>query len=137
MSNSNDPFDGVADLQSQAYRNGLSEGELSGKQAACKQGFQMGQKIAFNVAGEMGQYAGACEMYRLQNQPCLNEKGFKLASQICELVDKFDFSACHADSFTGNLTLIRDKYRQFCSLTNTKNYVHANQISSAANKLMF
>lgn len=133
-----DPFDSISDCQMKAYNEGFEEGVQNGKKAAFVQGFKVGQKMAFNIAKEMGQYQGSCEVYKLQNKhDDTNEKALKLASQICELIQKCDFVKCHEDSFTGNLTLIREKYTRFCSLTNIKNYFNQENANKDAVKLMF
>ena len=135
---SDDPFDIISDCQMKAYNEGFEEGVHSGKKAAFVQGFKVGQMQAFNIAKEMGQYQGSCEIYRLQNEiDSNNEKAIKLANQICDLIDKFDFVKCHEDSFIGNLTLIREKYTRFCSLTNIKNYFNQENASKQAAKLTF
>ncbi len=133
-----DPLDNVVSLQTNAYNEGFREGEHIGKKEAFLQGFKTGQKIAFNVANEMGQYHGACEMYSKQNSDSIsNEKILKLATQICELIGKFDVTDCHNENFVGSLKLIRDKYNKFCSLTGTRNYFVQTATATAASKLSF
>lgn len=135
---SDDPFESISTIQTRAYNEGFAEGEFSGKKTAFLQGLKMGQKVAFDVACEIGQYHGACAVYLKQNkEDSQNEKSLKLASQICDFVDKFDFVDCHNEKFPGSLALIRDKYTKFCSLTHTKNYFSKASTNTAASKLSF
>jgi len=134
----NDPLENVNGLQTNAYTQGFNEGELSGKKEAFLQGFKTGQKIAFSVANEIGQYHGACEIYSKQNSLTeSNEKILKLAEQICDLINKFDVIDCHNENFLGSLKLIRDKFNKFCSLTGTRNYFVQTATANTASKLSF
>ena len=134
-----DPFDEIFRLNSKAYDDGFAEGEISGKKAAFEQGFQIGKNTSFSVLNELGQYSGQCEIYQLENKNELENAAkitsIKLATQICQLIDNFDISNCHSDQFATNLNHIRDKYKQFCSLTNTKNSFGSS--SSNLSKLNF
>ena len=145
-----DPFDSINDLNKNAYESGFKEGLLEGKRAAVRTGFQMGQKVAFNLLNEMGQYYSACELYQLENgaeaqapetgesgsaKTGANSKAFKLAGQICELVNKLNMLDCHHESFMPNVEHIRDKYKQFCSLTGAKNIFSKQHLTSV--KLSF
>ncbi len=132
-----DPFEKIATIQTQAYDEGFAEGEFTGKKTAFLQGLKTGQKVAFDIVCELGQYYGHCAIYLRQNQDIENERNVKLASQICELLEKFDFVDCHNEKFPGSLALIRDKYTKFCSLTNTKNYFSKNSTNAATSKLSF
>ena len=133
-----DPLDNIARIQTTAYNDGFKEGEHSGKKEAYLHGFKTGQKIAFNVANEMGQYHGACEMYSKQNlESSSNEKILKLAVQICDLIGKFDVTDCHGENFVGILRLIRDTFNKFCSLTGTRNYFVQTATATTASQLSF
>ena len=147
-----DPFDAINDLNKNAYESGFKDGLVEGKRAAIRTGFQIGQKVVFNLLNEIGQYYSACELYRLENlaeppadaasntetpmlKPNANSKAYKLAGQICDIINKFDMLDCHTDSFMQNIEHIRDKYKQFCSLTSTKNIFSKQHLTSV--KLSF
>jgi len=116
-----DPFDGIANINKKAYDDGFIEGEISGKKEAIKQGFKTGQQIAFKVGLELGQYYGACEMFIINHSDSTEQqRSGKLAAQINEMISNFKMSNCHEPDFENNLNLIRDKYKQFCSLTHSK-----------------
>jgi hypothetical protein len=116
-----DPFKGIEHINKNAYDDGYSEGEISGKKEAIKQGFKTGQQIAFKVGVELGQYFGTCEMF-LTNHSDLKEqqRGIKLAMQINEMISTFEMSNCQDSQFEANLNTIRNKYKQFCSLTHSR-----------------
>jgi hypothetical protein len=132
-----DPFDGINNMNSNAYSNGFAEGTVMGERAAFVAGFKIGKETAFNIGGEVGQYTGACEAFLLNHQspaeattsPSKNERHIKLATQLLELIRSFDLVDCHADAFVPTLTQIRDKYKQFCSLTSSRNYVVEQDLS--------
>jgi hypothetical protein len=134
-----DPFESIVSINSKAYADGFDEGTMSGKRAAIVSGFKIGKQTALNIGGEVGQYQGVCEMFLIQHQrqsddtasPLKSEKHVKLASQLLELIQNFDLIDCHNDSFAPTLTQIRDKFKQFCSITNSKNYVVEQDISRA------
>jgi len=116
-----DPFEGIANINKKAYDDGFAEGEISGKKEAIKQGFKTGQQIAFKVGVELGQYFGTCEMFIINNSDSTEQqRGIKLATQINEMISNFEMSDGHDPQFEANLNLIRDKYKQFCSLTHSK-----------------
>lgn len=133
-----DPFDEISNLNTSSYNEGYTEGVLSGKRGAIVQGFKMGIKTSFSIAQEIGNCYGACQLYKRQNatdQSSQSEKLVKLASQICELVEKFDLNDCHSETFSNNLNLIKDKFKQFCSLANIKNVCSKQE--SSVSKLNF
>lgn len=138
MESSDDPFDQISTLNSKAYDEGFAEGEISGKKDAYKKGFKVGQETSFNLANELGQYYGQCELYEIshRNDEEPNTKKYtKIAAQVCELIDKFDLLDCHNDNFTSNLNHIRDKYKQFCSLTTSRSYFYKQTLTNV--KLSF
>ena len=120
-----DPFDEISQLNTKAYKDGLAEGEISGKKTAFEQGFKIGKNTSFSVLGELGYYSGQCEMYQIDNKNELENlskvNSIKLAGQICQLIESFDLANCHSEQFATNLNHIRDKYKQFCINTNNKN----------------
>jgi hypothetical protein len=132
-----DPFDEISRLNSKAYNDGFAEGEISGKKSSFEQGFQIGINTSFSILSELGHFSGQCEMYRLENLDELENlaktNSIKLAIQICQLIDNFDISNCHSDQFATNLNHIRDKYKQFCSLTNNKTNLNTSSNSSKLN----
>jgi hypothetical protein len=135
-----DPFEAIANLNTKAYDAGYREGTISGKKEAIRTGFKIGKTTSFNIASELGHYYGLCDLYRKEhdttehedssssshhtqvNSPTNDEKIVKLSSQICELIENFDLVKCHEDNFSTDLRHIRDKIKQFCSLTKYKNY---------------
>jgi hypothetical protein len=138
-----DPFEAITSLNTKAYDAGYKEGTIAGKKEAIRTGFGIGKTTSFNIASELGHYYGLCDLYRKEHDektsnhetldtssnaqaevgsPNTDERVVKLASQICELIEKFDLVNCHEDSFSADLGHIRDKIKQFCSLTKYKNY---------------
>jgi hypothetical protein len=138
MNDDEDPFEAIANLNTKAYDAGYKEGAIAGKKEAIRTGFNIGKTTSFNIASELGHYYGLCDLYRKEhteredsssqhgqadsNSPGSDERIIKLASQICELIEKFDLVNCHEDNFSSDLSHIRDKIKQFCSLTKYKNY---------------
>lgn len=136
---SDDPFEEISNLNSKAYSDGHAEGTVHGRRAAILEGMRIGKLTAFNIGSEIGQYLAVCETYAQENDSHIdNEKSkhVKLASQIVELIHKFDLIDCHSDKFASDLNQIRDKFKQFCSVTNLKNYVKEEDLSMK-NKLNF
>lgn len=131
-----DPFEGIANINKNAYDDGFAEGEISGKKEAIKQGFKTGQQIAFKVGVELGQYFGTCEMFIMNHSDSTEQqRGVKLATQINEMITTFEMSNCHDPQFEANLNLIRDKYKQFCSLTHSKSPL--NEIKKQSSHINF
>lgn len=135
---SDDPFEEISNLNSKAYSDGRLEGTVHGRRAAILEGMRIGKLTAFNIGSEIGQYLAVCENYAQEtdSHSADNEKHIKLASQIVELIHKFDLIDCHNDKFASDLNHIRDKFKQFCSVTNLKNYVKEEDLSMK-NKLNF
>lgn len=115
-----DPFEEINNLNASSYDEGYKEGILNGKKEAILQGFKIGKNTCINLAKELGSIYGACQLFKHQNKNQSEEKCFKVAGQICELIEKFDVTNCHSDSFSNEINLIKDKYKQFCSLTNSR-----------------
>ena len=140
LNTAHDPFDEISRLGAKAYQEGYAEGEISGKKAAFTQGFQIGKSTTFNVLYELGNYYGQCQMYQVEHRDepenAVKINCIKLAAQICQLIDTYDFANCHSDQFALNLNHVRDKYKQFCSLTNSKNNF-SKQVLSNASKFNF
>ena len=134
MDDCDDIFDEVTNARSKAYEEGFVEGEKNGQKSAFLQGFKIGQNTAFNICNELGHYYGSCQVYAKQVSSNLesNEKGLKLCNQLCEQISSFDYSDCHSSNFTIKLTLIRSKFKQFCSITNTKNYFNKSSLSTVS-----
>ena len=128
-----DPFHAIVTMNSKAYDEGVEEGVKDGQKAAIRTGFQMGQKIAFNMCAELGQYSGCCRTWKLENSE--NERATKLATQIIELIEQLNVGACHRDGFMASVEHVRDKFKQFCSVTQQRNYY--NKQSLASIKLSF
>jgi hypothetical protein len=131
-----DPFETIVSMNSKAYADGFEEGTMGGKRAAITSGFKIGRQTAMNIGSEIGQYYGVCEMFIIQFQSQnektdspKNEKHVKLATQLLETIQSIDLIDCHNDSFAPKLNQMRDKFKQFCSLTNSKNYVVEQDIS--------
>ena len=134
-----DPFEQIINLNTNVYKSGFSEGETFGKKAAITSGFKIGKMTALNIGSELGQYYGVCELFKNQQlltsqflaSPTKNEKHLKLATQLIDLIENFNIVDCHNESFVINMNQIRDKFKQFCSITNLKNYVIEQDISRA------
>lgn len=120
MKFADDPFDAISNLNIDSYNAGFREGVLNGKKLALTQGFNVGIQTSFKIAKEIGNIYGTCSLYKQQQVEQNSEKVIKLAQQICDLIEAFDITDCHRDSFESNMNLIKDKFKQFCSLTNTK-----------------
>lgn len=116
-----DPFEAISNLSSDNYKCGFDEGVLNGKKIALTHGFKIGIQTSFKIAKDIGNIYATCSLYKNQTIFDINDKKSKLAIQICNLIDCFDFINCQSDSFESNINLIKDKFKQFCSLTNTKN----------------
>ena len=140
-STEHDPFDEISRLNTKAYKEGFSEGEISGKKTAFEQGFKIGQNASFSILSELGFYSGQCELYQIENKNELENisklNSLKLAAQICQLIDSFDMANCHSDQFASNLSHLRDKYKQFCSITNSKNNFSKQSGAASGFKLNF
>lgn len=135
-----DPLDEISNLNKIAYDEGYKEGEEKGKQAAVLNGFQIGKQMSFGITKELGQYYGTMLSYKINNGASVigsEQKSFKLAEQLCELIEEFDYTDCHGEQFNFKLSHIRDKYKQFCSLTNLKSYANQITFASTASKFSF
>lgn len=134
-----DPLDEISTLNNQAYNEGYIEGEETGKRAAVLQGFQIGKQMSIGVSKELGQYYGAIIAFKINNpnQNDLEPKTAKLAEHICALIEEFDYSNCHSEQFNFKLSHIRDKFKQFCSVTNTKIYANQINFTPIASKFSF
>ena len=133
MNDLDDLFDGVSSAQNVKYEEGFAEGERNGKKTAFVNGMKIGQNSAFSLCYEMGHYLGACEFYLENGNPESSDKGFKLAKQISEQICSFDLTDCHNESFILRLNLIRGKFKQFCSITNTANYFNKPCLNPTSN----
>ncbi len=128
-SENDDPFDSISSMNSKAYSNGYTEGIIMGKRAALVEGFKIGKNTALNLGNEIGQYYSCCLLYKNKQHQLSNNvnqdeiKQIKLAAQIVEMIENFDLNDCHNEKFPIYLNQIRDKFKQFCSLTSVKNYV--------------
>lgn len=137
-----DPFEELSNLNTKAYDEGYNEGKLDGQNAAYKNGFKIGKTMAFAVGKELGECYEICRNYLdYQNasspdptnssstptSPNSNEKCIRLASQIVDLIEKFDLLACHNDNFQTSFSFIKDKFKQFCSLANLRSFCSTNQ----------
>ncbi|RMZ93808.1 DUF1715-domain-containing protein [Brachionus plicatilis] len=115
-----DPFEAISNLTSDCYNSGFKEGILNGKKIALTQGFKIGIQTSFKIPKDIGNIYATCSLHKNQSTDQSNDKVSKLAIQICDLIDLFEYSNCHAESFESNINLIKDKFKQFCSLTSTK-----------------
>lgn len=128
-----DPFEELSNLNTQAYDEGYQEGTIDGKKAAFESGFKIGKTMAFAVGKELGECYDMCKTFVLthqntssaQSSPTI-DKSLRLATQILELIEKFDFEGCHSDNFQTNINFIKDKFKQFCSLNNLRSYYSSN-----------
>ncbi|CAF0823354.1 unnamed protein product [Brachionus calyciflorus] len=120
MEMNDDPFNAISNLNSDSYNSGYKEGVLNGKKLALTQGFKIGIQTSFKIAKDIGNIYGICSLYKIQQAEQSSEKIIKLAQQICDLIDKFDIVNCHDENFEINMNLIKDKFKQFCSLTSLK-----------------
>lgn len=127
---SEDPFDGISNIHQKAYEKGYDEGKIAGRNAAMKQGFNIGITTAFKIGSELGEFYSTCELYQLEHETTKhNERALNLSRQICELIDNFDMLDCHKDDFGTTISSIKDKYKQFCSITSTKPDPKKNNLS--------
>lgn len=129
-----DPFEEIANLNSKAYDEGYNEGMLDGQKAAYTTGFKIGKSMAFAVGKELGECYEMCSNYLKQNSTetssqssdsstnNINDKSTRLAAQIVQLIDKFDYGACHSEHFQTQFSFIKDKFKQFCSLANLRSF---------------
>ena len=130
-----DIFDEISQLNQHAYNEGFREGEEAGQKQAQLQGFQIGKKMSLDISKEMGHYYGAMQAFKINTK---NEnKHVKLADLICKLIDEFNFADCHSDQFESKLNHIRDKFKQFCSLTGINSYAEQVKITPNASKFSF
>lgn len=143
MSNDFDPFEELSNLNTKAYDEGYREGTVDGQKTAFINGFKIGKTMAFAVGKELGECYEICRNYLDEHaaaatttiqqtttstdsgsspQTTSKDKSIRLANQIVELIDKFDYGACHADNFQTSFNFIKDKFKQFCSLTNVRSF---------------
>lgn len=120
-----DAFDELANLNQKSYEEGYEEGRKDGEKEAYESGYEMGKKMALAVGKELGEYYRLSRSFEsstnqhdtLESTP---DKSGKLARQIIDLIDRFDFEDCHNEQFEAKFNTIRDKFKQLCSLTNTR-----------------
>jgi hypothetical protein len=130
-----DIFDEISQLNTLAYNEGLKEGEEAGQKQAQLEGFRIGKKMSFNISKEIGYYYGAMQAFKINTKE--ENKHVKLVEQISNLIEEFNYADCHSDQFETKLNHIRDKYKQFCSLTGTKSYAEQVMITPNASKFSF
>jgi hypothetical protein len=129
--NDDDPFDILNNMTSDAYKKGYDEGLLSGERAARLQGAKMGIKLSLEMTKELGYYFGICEIYLKLNKTKQDQinteiRARTIASQLCEHINRINMNdSQYANLFT-DLKFVRDKFRQFCSLTNFKSEFKVN-----------
>jgi hypothetical protein len=137
MNYEDDLFDSINNLSANAYTAGCIEGEKNGKKAALFEGFKTGLRISIGINSELGYYYGVCENFTKLNQPVSSPssselKSFNLSCQIRDIISKIDISNPHNDVLINDLNQIRDKFKQFCSLTNFKSDFKGKSIFNAA-----
>jgi hypothetical protein len=92
-----------------------------GKRQATLTGLKAGQNIAIQINSEFGYYFGICEAYKKNKIQTNDQRVILLASQICDLVSQIDFGNSQNEQLVNELNRVRDKFKQFCSLTNLRN----------------
>lgn len=92
-----------------------------GKRQAKVTGLKAGQNIAIQINSEFGYYFGICEAYNQKRIQTNDQRIISLASQICDLISKVDISNSQNEQLENELNRVRDKFKQFCSLTNVRN----------------
>jgi hypothetical protein len=118
-----DPFDSLNNITSDAYKRGYDEGLANGEKAALLQGAHMGVKIALEMTKELGYYFGVCETYLKSNktdgtQANAEIKACTIATHICDYINRIDMNDSQYEHLFSDLKTVRDKFKQFCSLTN-------------------
>ena len=112
-----DLFDSINNLTTNNYNEGFIEGQKCGSKAAIAEGFRTGVRISMSINTELGYYTSICELFinEAKKKEGSQLRAINLANQICELISKVDILNPH-----DALDHIRDKFKQFCSLTNFK-----------------
>lgn len=115
-----DLFDGVLELESQMYNQGVEEGNIEGDERQKLGSIEEGKKYGLQIGNHLGYYKEIINMmikFKIKGE---NSRAVKLGIKLLKVIENVDISECYEEDFEKKMNKIREDFKKFLSLLKVK-----------------